>query len=208
MLNPSLVLVAACSVACLVACSTYDEATPPAGPASDAATNDATALDGSADATDGGALPAGLISNGGFESSTGATCAPGWAPGNSVATVDTTARTGSRSCKVCNNGSGDAFAIVAVLPYQPGQWVLTAHLRQPPAGTTAAGARVDIAYRTSDGVYAGGKRSDSSLGSDWTPAQASATSNDMTIATVAFEIGGTGPNGACVLVDDVSVEHF
>ena len=67
---------------------------------------------------------------------------------------------------------------------------------------------IEVAFAGENGNYLSGKDSQADLiGTEWTPVQVSATS-DAGPAKVRLIIGGEGPAGACVLVDDVVVEHF
>jgi hypothetical protein len=184
--------------ALVAACSTY-QAQP--------AVSDAG---GSRDATvDASGVPSNLLTNGGFESSSGTTCAPDWAPVKASTTTDANARSGARSCKVCNTGSNEDFGVVtASLPFAKGQWVLQAHVRRPEGGTPANAGTLKIEFNAANGNYAGDEDRSVVLGADWGVAQLSATRTDDEPATVKFVVGGVGPTGACLLVDDVVVERF
>jgi hypothetical protein len=180
-----------------------DGTTPPPNPnstdAADAATPDGHVL------TDGD-VP---VPNGDFEQSTGTSCAPGWEPLFGTESASTIARNGKHGCMVCNTQSTAYFTAKVSIPTAPvtGQYVVSAWGHDVPDGGSN-GAVVFVAlYVTSDGGDPVLHPNTTDLTPDtWVQAQASTNANAGDLLDVA--VGGEGPPGDCLVIDDVLLEVY
>lgn len=148
---------------------------------------------------DAGAVPGSLVQLGGFELE----ACGGWTKNGATAVSDATARSGSRSCRICREVSPGVFGIFQVLDGVPaGNYVAEAWVRATPEaglGSTYLGLQgVDT-----DGAFVG-------------DAQETSTSFVDTWKKVTTSIAYPGGKGlavsltvrdgdACMLVDDVAV---
>lgn len=202
----------------VVGCSSSDEA----GGSSGGVTGDGgvTLADGSSSASDAGPgilggqdaggtpVVGSLLPNGGFETP-GEMCGPGWTAQNGSGIKVSLAHGGALACRVCNGAetSGSFATVASIASPKAGTWKVHAFLRVEPEAGYPLPERGELAmtsYR-GDGSSNGNGHTRPSLTSTWTAV-------DLTFdvpadaAKVDVSAGGLGDPGACVEVDDVSVE--
>lgn len=183
-----------------------------AGPTDDAPTDAAPERDAiddaAADAPDAGPNLFSSYANGTFESG----CpADGY---NSTITVDATAHSGTKSCRVCSmSGTDDVFTLdedvsgtaVVGARYRVTAWVLAA------PGATPPSSGVFLALRTSSSqpftVIDQAETPKVQVGATW---QELSVDLDVTKKAPSFDtyVGGDIQGGRCFLVDDIEVHRL
>lgn len=184
------------------------DAAPPLDAPADAAPEADAIADAGVDAPDAGPNLFTAYANGTFESG----CPTGGY--NSTITVDATAHSGTKSCRVCSNaGSDDVFTFdedVDETPaigarYRVTAWVLAAPGATPPA------SGVFLSLRTySNPPFTGIEQTQSpSIGVDATWQQrAVELSVTKKAPTMDMYVGGQIQGGTCFLVDDVEAHRL
>lgn len=189
-----------------LACSSSSSTTPgaeDAGTEEDAETDSATAP------------PVNVLENPSFEMS-GAACSPPWqaVPGSTLETA-TQGKTGSKSCKICNNGTeAKEVGVMVDVPIEPAAdgktpWALEAYFRDLDGGAGDGGnsGRISLTPKDNAGnpVLPGGQAEGTAIGSStWRNLATPATPKKNAVKLEA-KIGGLLNPSGCILVDDVSV---
>jgi hypothetical protein len=160
---------------------------------------------GSSDAGGGdGATTGNLVDNASFETGSGG-CGPGWSGYNQTLNFSNEARTGSRSCDVCQQGTGASYALEEdSIQLAPGNYYAEAWIETP--STSAAVLSGVVVYFTPKGgsetPYQG---SQVTAGTTWTQSQLQFSVTSAGTAYIQVHVYNP-PSGTCILVDDVSLQ--
>jgi hypothetical protein len=181
---------------------TGDSGPPTDAPSTDVATADAATIDGpseDAPSTDAGRVN--LFQNGDFELG----CAS-WTATDSDPDIDTTARSPTRSCRVCSNASvGYALLGNAPVTAAPGaRYVAEAYLRAAPDASIAMGMKATLLLTqgpTGGTVESGQQTSGPMLDNTWRLITAFIVITQDAGTNLRLDLA-SGTAGSCFLIDD------
>jgi hypothetical protein len=196
-----------------VACTSFSSDNSAPGDAADGSAADGSAADSAADgaapdpdagSADAAPLDAGYLLADGFESD--ANACTGWSSLKATLTVDTaTVRTGSRSCKVCPNGSGLITTIVSsLLPItKAGNYQLDFWAQAATAGVLGSGGIQP--YDGDGGILQGNFPAVAAVSStDWTHIHIVGAVTDSARSAKVQGNFSVLDAAQCVFVDDVT----
>jgi hypothetical protein len=190
-------------------------------PLPDTSSADAGA-DGTASADGADAAVASILPNGGFEDGTGGGCGATWSAFNALLTRDTTARSGTYSCRVCKHltsaPDADAFAqpysidsldAMRGIAYEIGQtWQVTAWVRLAPGTASTATSMAVLRVERTNGtpIQFSSPVAATKLTADWQQVgEELQVAQDGGAFLNVYVEADPGNEGDCFLVDDVSV---
>jgi hypothetical protein len=180
-----------------------EDGAPPEGDAGDDVTDGGALVDAKQDVQTG---PPNLVSNGSFET-LGNGCGPGWrATSQTSAAPSAPARSGSKSCKVCNLGGPDTtigvIYDVGEGQWGPGSYTLTAYVRAE-TGDSILG--IDQLTVTKAGVHNYVGNNANATDTAWQLLKYSTTIGASESITGILVGGNAGKTNQCVYVDDVQM---
>jgi hypothetical protein len=145
-----------------------------------------------------------LVGNSSFETGAGG-CGPGWSGYAQTLTFSTTARTGARSCDVCQQGAVSSYALeedsiqLAAGNYYAEAWIET------PSTSDAVLSGVVVYFTPQGGSQTSFQGGQVTAGTSWTQSQLQFTVDKPGTASIQVHVFSPPATGSCILVDDVSL---